>query len=500
MPYCISNECIACGTCQSVCPADAITVGSSYSINANLCLECGTCADACPVGAIHEGESKSSTNTNAFTSSNYESKSDEDARESMRNINLETKMDKTMQCPNCGNYVEGKKIKSYSNKVARQGAKSLVHGATSMGGTATGAAIGSAILPGIGTVLGAAAGFIGSAMFNQKVNESIDKAGDYIEDEFVDMEYEFTCPKCGKRWTSAQNEAFNSSNAPSTPEIGSFVLITGRKLIGNAHIQLSNNFSQVMGIALKQRFFSIIESHFGVTIPDEIRKSLKTYENVSDYVSKVIAVKTDSLSDAGKPLVGQYIQSIVSRLIGISSFSLSNNISQMMGQATKERLFSIIESDFGFRIPINVINGFKTYQDIVDYLSSVDETKTDLSQALKPTTNTKITTNQEPQSSKSEQKYIEALKEFLEEGEIRERERRMLDRMRQSLGISEQRAAELEVSLKKPQLTEDEREYLDMYREYAEEGAITEKIRNRLDRFASALGISPERVKQLETL
>ena len=86
MPYCISNECIACGTCQSVCPAEAITEGSSYSINANLCLECGTCADACPVGAIHVGESKSSTNTNAFTTSNYESKSDEDARESMRNI------------------------------------------------------------------------------------------------------------------------------------------------------------------------------------------------------------------------------------------------------------------------------------------------------------------------------------------------------------------------------------------------------------------------------
>lgn len=42
-------------------------------------------------------------------------------------------MSKTMRCPNCGNYVEGKKIKSYSDKVARQGAKSLVHGAISVG-------------------------------------------------------------------------------------------------------------------------------------------------------------------------------------------------------------------------------------------------------------------------------------------------------------------------------------------------------------------------------
>ena len=47
--------------------------------------------------------------------------------------------------------------------------------ATGMGGMGTGAAIGSMILPGVGTVVGGALGFIGSAMFNQKVNENIDK-------------------------------------------------------------------------------------------------------------------------------------------------------------------------------------------------------------------------------------------------------------------------------------------------------------------------------------
>jgi len=39
-----------------------------------------------------------------------------------------------------------------------------------------------------------------------------------------------------------------------------------------------------------------------------------------------------------------------------------------------------------------------------------------------------------------------------------------------------------------------------MYREYADEGEITDKVRKRLDRFASALGISPERMKELETM
>ena len=100
--------------------------------------------------------------------------------------------------------------------------------------------------------------------------------------------------------------------------------------------------------------------------------------------------------------------------------------------------------------------------------------------------------------SDAEQEYLDNLKDFLEDdAEITPRERKMLDRIRQNLGISEERAKELEESLK-PQLTEDEQEYLDMYREYAEKGEITEKERNRLNKFAAALGISEERIKQLE--
>lgn len=37
----------------------------------------------------------------------------------------------------------------------------------------------------------------------------------------------------------------------------------------------------------------------------------------------------------------------------------------------------------------------------------------------------------------------------------------------QKLGISEERAQELEVSITKPQLTDDEQEYLKMYHEHA---------------------------------
>ena len=53
MAYKITDACVACGTCASECPVEAIAEGDGkYEINADTCIECGTCADACPAGAI----------------------------------------------------------------------------------------------------------------------------------------------------------------------------------------------------------------------------------------------------------------------------------------------------------------------------------------------------------------------------------------------------------------------------------------------------------------
>lgn len=52
MAYKISDDCIACGACKSVCPVDCIAEGTPYKIDENACIECGACASACPVTAI----------------------------------------------------------------------------------------------------------------------------------------------------------------------------------------------------------------------------------------------------------------------------------------------------------------------------------------------------------------------------------------------------------------------------------------------------------------
>ena len=55
MAYKISNECIACGTCQPECPVDAISEGNPYVIDPDKCTDCGNCASVCPVNAISQG-------------------------------------------------------------------------------------------------------------------------------------------------------------------------------------------------------------------------------------------------------------------------------------------------------------------------------------------------------------------------------------------------------------------------------------------------------------
>lgn len=53
----ITDSCIGCGKCTSVCSFDAIEKeGDRYRINGNRCDECGNCYINCPVDAIsHKG-------------------------------------------------------------------------------------------------------------------------------------------------------------------------------------------------------------------------------------------------------------------------------------------------------------------------------------------------------------------------------------------------------------------------------------------------------------
>ena len=48
----ITDACIGCGQCASVCPQNCISPGAPYAIALAHCLHCGLCAETCPAGAI----------------------------------------------------------------------------------------------------------------------------------------------------------------------------------------------------------------------------------------------------------------------------------------------------------------------------------------------------------------------------------------------------------------------------------------------------------------
>lgn len=100
-------------------------------------------------------------------------------------------------------------------------------------------------------------------------------------------------------------------------------------------------------------------------------------------------------------------------------------------------------------------------------------------------------------SNESYEQYAEEIRFMLEDdGEIDEKERRVLERLRKNLGLSEEEAKQIEE--KNMQLSQNEKEYLEEYQAIIADGEISEKERRLLNRLSSSLGISQERIKELE--
>jgi NAD-dependent dihydropyrimidine dehydrogenase PreA subunit len=50
------EKCTGCGTCQEMCPVEAIAVENEKAVvDAESCVDCGTCIEECKEKAISEG-------------------------------------------------------------------------------------------------------------------------------------------------------------------------------------------------------------------------------------------------------------------------------------------------------------------------------------------------------------------------------------------------------------------------------------------------------------
>ena len=101
----------------------------------------------------------------------------------------------------------------------------------------------------------------------------------------------------------------------------------------------------------------------------------------------------------------------------------------------------------------------------------------------------------------NEQKYIEEIKFMLEDdGQIDEQERKMLDGMLKVLNISPERAQQLEIIvLNKGDLTKEEKEYIEKFKAFVTtDGVVSDRERRILNRLANLLGITEKRAIELE--
>ena len=103
------------------------------------------------------------------------------------------------------------------------------------------------------------------------------------------------------------------------------------------------------------------------------------------------------------------------------------------------------------------------------------------------------------QLSPGEEKYKEEVLFVLEDGVIGDAERRLLERKRQKYCVSEERAKLIEESCA-PSLSEEEKEYIEIYKDMLEDGEISERRRKILKKEAESLGISSSRAKELEEM
>jgi len=100
----------------------------------------------------------------------------------------------------------------------------------------------------------------------------------------------------------------------------------------------------------------------------------------------------------------------------------------------------------------------------------------------------------------NEEKYLNEVKFCLEDdGQIDSTERRFLNRIRDSYGITPERAAEIE-KMVTAKLTDGEKEYIDAVKDILADGEISPRASKMLERLRISYGISEERATELKKI
>lgn len=194
------------------------------------------------------------------------------------------------------------------------------------------------------------------------------------------------------------------------------------------------------------------------------------------------------------PTKGRDYYKLISRLESrkLEDLVLSSETKEIIEKCMEEAIFNM---NMAVELEENAEGRTSIKEDVCP---SIEKAKQYLS---KINNSSKISKNDENsnESQDAEQEYLIEYRACLEnDGVISDREKRLLDRLRISLGISEVRARELE-EMCIGGMTPEEQEYAEEIRAcLADDGLISDRERRILDRLAKSLNISSERAKEIE--
>lgn len=175
--------------------------------------------------------------------------------------------------------------------------------------------------------------------------------------------------------------------------------------------------------------------------------------------------------------------------ISTNQVSSLDKQSQMDVNAAYENLISHINANYNHKQEFHVKTNEETIWRITAEFKPLSEFEN----------NDKAATKSQQNHSSNEQTYLNLVKKVSAGGIISELNRKMLEQIRIKLNISEERAKDLETSLM-PQLSEEEKVYLEAVKQYLADGTIGENEQVLLQTLRELNNISEKRAKELEAM
>ena len=344
-----------------------------------------------------------------------------------------------------------------------------------------------------------------------KIKEYIDNVADNVQEDKV---YEFRCPKCGRTWTkkynmyqdianevmknynfhnqdAGYNNAYDAYDIPDNyddddDDSGNDII----KCLGYFNDYLKNPFMPNTPFKRLKQFRHEMNHLIGYEITDPIAQS-------GIYLLKALASFDCSASGIGDRK--QVIK------FGLDDIQKALNLYDSDENRVYQAMFKLLELNLNDDMDLSHYERIKnTCPDILSIEYSfldVEYTQTRFNNVYEfVTIAIDVSKEAGEEIEREEQEYLNEVRACLESGgTISASERRLLEKLRNKLEITEERAAELEASLSAPKLTKEEKEYLEEVHACLEDGEkISAGVRRLLDKLRLTLGISEKRAAELE--